>query len=36
MAAILDFCISPKLQESAKIERKVFKINKETLLWAKT
>ena len=33
MAAILDFWIFPKLQESVKIERKVTKTNKKTLIW---
>ena len=34
-SAILDFRILPKLQESAKIERKVAKPNKRTLICAK-
>ena len=32
MAAIWDFWISPKLQESAEIELKVIKTNKGTLI----
>ena len=32
---ILDIWISPKLQESAEIERKVIRTNKGTLVWAK-
>ena len=34
-SAILDFWISPKLEESPEIERKVIKHNIGTLIWAK-
>ena len=35
-SAILDFWISPKLQENAEIKQKVTETNKVTLVWAKT